>query len=183
MKTFKHLIGPIEAQFSTNEEDGKSYLEGYAVKYNLPTKSKRFDRKNGKPFHYMIASGAFDHILGNEESDVALVYNHDDSKIMARTTNGTLSLSSDEEGVMFKAEIADVSYARDVYKLIQRGDLSHMSFRVIFKESDLKDFTDDNGEPIRLVEKVEQFMEISVVLFPAFSNTSVIAASESEEEE
>jgi len=176
----------IDAKFAVKEEDGKRYIEGYAVRFGVPTKNPRPDFRNGKFFYYQVDSNAFTEVMAKveaREEDVALLYNHDDALVMASTNSGSLSFSVDEYGVFFKAEIADVSYADDVYKLIQRGDLSQMSFRATFKRDDLEEIEGSDGSPIRLIKNVERFMEVSVVLFPAFPETMAIAANEEESSE
>lgn len=182
MKKYNDFLGLTEASFAIVEEDDKKYMEGYAVRFGIKEKNMRKDRKTAELFYYMVDPGAFDQLLASEDLDVSLVYEHEAKLIMARTTSGTLELFKEEDGIRFKAEIAEVSYANDVYTLIQRGDLSEMSFKALFLDGeDTEDQTDESGAPIRVIKNVRRFLDVSVVTSPAFDQTSVIAAGEDEE--
>ena len=56
-------------------------------------------------FREIIAEGAFD---GRLEDDVRFLINHDGLPL-ARTTNGTLRLSTDERGLKYEAKVANTS--------------------------------------------------------------------------
>jgi HK97 family phage prohead protease len=60
--------------------------------------------------------------------DVRFLINHDPNLLLARTAAGTASLVEDDQGVMVEADMADVSYARDLAVSLERGDISQMSF-------------------------------------------------------
>ncbi len=63
----------------------------------------------------------------SETPDVRLLINHEGLPL-ARTKNGTLTLTEDDRGLFMDAEIADTSEGRDLYKLVERGDVDQMSF-------------------------------------------------------
>lgn len=98
--------------------------------------------------------------------DCRFLINHDANLLLARTTSSTLALSEDDEGGLAEADMADVSYARDLAVLIERGDLSQMSFG-FWVTSDswsgnlhrVREFDIDGGD-------------VSAVTFPAFPQTS-----------
>ncbi|KAB8167054.1 HK97 family phage prohead protease [Streptomyces sp. 3MP-14] len=60
--------------------------------------------------------------------DVRFLINHDPNLLLARTAAGTASLHEDDAGVMVEADMADVSYARDLAVSLERGDITQMSF-------------------------------------------------------
>lgn len=97
------------------------------------------------------------------------------SKVLGRTTNGTLKISEDERGAKFEImPAADISWHQDAMRSIQRGDVSEMSF--MFRAS--ADSWDDSNPDmaIRTVTQASLF-EISPVTFPAYPQTSVSTRS------
>jgi HK97 family phage prohead protease len=121
------------------------------------------------PFKEVIAPGAFRKTL-SETPDVRLLVNHEGLPL-ARTKNGTLTLSEDEIGLRFDAEIADTQEGRDIYTLVERGDVDQMSFafRVIRQK-----WNNDRTERM-LTEVSLADGDVSVVTYPAYTATTVEA--------
>jgi Escherichia/Staphylococcus phage prohead protease len=114
-----------------------------------------------------IAPGAFDRAV--TEDDVRFLVDHDPGKVLARTSNATLRLTSDKKGLGVDADMADVSYARDLVVLLERGDLGEMSFAFVpgtEEWSTLKDGTD-----LRRLVDFAQVLDVSCVAFPAYAGT------------
>ena len=132
-------------------------LEGYAALYDEETvvggQRERIER------------GAFD---GRLEDDVRLLFNHDNNMPFARTTNGTLKLTTDERGLYYKANIIDTQAGRDLYAMVQRGDVTQSSFAFSISERSF-----DDG--VMVIEKVGQLYDVSPVTYPAYEATSVVA--------
>lgn len=114
-----------------------------------------------------IVPGAFDRAI--TEDDVRFLVDHDPAKVLARMSNGTLRLATDKKGLNVDADMADVSYARDLAVLLERGDLGEMSFAFIpgtEEWSTLKDGTD-----LRRLVDFEEVLDVSAVAFPAYDGT------------
>lgn len=118
--------------------------------------------------------------------DVLLCVNHDLNKIaLARSKNGkgTMLFEVKEDGLHMRAQL-DVENnpeAAALYSAIQRGDISGMSF--MFRVND-EDWTDIESEvPTRTVRSISIVHEVSVVNFPAYTETSIHARSDSQENE
>jgi HK97 family phage prohead protease len=94
-------------------------ISGYAALYNSPSLPL--------PFTEVIRKGAFDATLRDGENKF-LYYAHDDSRILASLQGDTLTLSSDNTGLRFSADVADTEDGRTVITLAERGDLRGMSF-------------------------------------------------------
>lgn len=66
------------------------------------------------PYTEVVSAGAFDDTLNRADLDVPLVIAHDQTRRIARTTNGTLSLSADTTGLRVQATLDardhDVAY-------------------------------------------------------------------------
>ena len=138
--------------------DDSLVIEGYAANFEQRTDLGYFKEE--------IARGAFDDVL---DDDVRLLLNHEGAP-MARTTNGTLELSIDENGLKYRAALADTQDGRDLYKLIKRGDISQSSFAFTIGE---QEFSEDRS--VRRVLKVARLLDVSPVSFPAYASTSVAA--------
>ena len=142
-------------------EDGTMRLRGYAAVFNDPSVPM--------PFIETIAPGAFRKTL-SETPDVRLLINHEGLPL-ARTKNGTLTLMEDERGLFMDAVIADTNEGRDLYKLIERGDVDQMSFafRVIRQK-----YNEDRS--MRTLTEVSLADgDVSVVTYPAYPTTTVEA--------
>ncbi|MET9301777.1 HK97 family phage prohead protease [Micromonospora aurantiaca] len=81
------------------------------------------------PYNEVVSAGAFDATLKRVDLDVPLVLGHDQLRRIARTTNGTLDLSVDDDGLAVVARLdpADVDVAYIAPKL-RAGLIDEMSF-------------------------------------------------------
>lgn len=148
-------------------EDGTMRLSGYAAVFN--------DSSVPLPFVERIAPGAFRKTL-TETPDVRLLINHEGLPL-ARTKNGTLTLREDERGLWMDAVIADTQEGRDLYTLVERGDMDQMSFafRVIRQK-----WNETRTERL-LTELSLSDGDVSVVTYPAYPTTSVEARAHLQE--
>lgn len=155
------------------EKDGKKYIEGYAAVYEKKSKLL-YDWMDGH-FFEIIQRGAFDGILKDPNLDVIASYNHDYSKIIARTTSKTLELVSDERGLKYIIEVPDITYARDAYESIKRGDIFESSFTFqIEKQTWSKD---SEGIDLRTISEIRFLKEIAPVVWGAYADTKVATRS------
>jgi HK97 family phage prohead protease len=142
-------------------EDGVMRLSGYAAVFN--------DASVPLPFSERIAPGAFRKTL-SETPDVRLLINHEGLPL-ARTKNGTLTLSEDEVGLRFDADLPDTTEARDLWTLIQRGDVDQMSFAFrVIRQKWSADRTERTLTEVSLADG-----DVSVVTYPAYPTTTVEA--------
>lgn len=122
-------------------------------------------------FYETVDRAAFDDVL---EDDVRFLVNHDPNLLLARTTSGTLRLSTDKVGLVSEADMAPVSYARDLGILLDRGDISQMSFAFEVGEDHWEDVEDDDGNfvgELRTILRFKRLYDVSVVTYPAYAET------------
>jgi HK97 family phage prohead protease len=121
-------------------------------------------------FREIIAEGAFD---GRLEDDVRFLINHDGLPL-ARTTNGTLRLSTDERGLKYEAKVANTSLGRDLIELMRNGTINQSSFAFVVEDDswEVKD-----GMNIRTINKVSRLYDVSAVTYPAYEEASVALRS------
>jgi uncharacterized protein len=117
-----------------------------------------------------LAPSAFDKAL-TENHDVRCLMNHDANRLLARTANGSLELSTDAAGLAFRATIPDTSYGRDLKELVDQGLLTGMSFGFVPGE-DVWERTDD-GRRVRVHTSLKTLLDVSPVTFPAYEGTDV----------
>ncbi len=169
MKSQEEFEREIRAAYGDNVElrvmevraaEGERRISGYAATFN--------DVTDLGYFREQIATGAFE---GRTDDDVRLLINHTGVPL-ARTTNGTLRLSVDDDGLRYEAELADTQEGRDLYTLIQRGDISQSSFAF-----SIEDEKWDNKTNMRTVLKVGRLYDVSPVTYPAYATTTVNARS------
>src|SRR6185312_7946461 len=154
----------------TQSVDGKLY--GVGIRFSSPTQI-------GDPswgFREEFAAGVFTKTL--QERDTVLLDNHDQAKPIARKSAGTLRLDQSSTELRWDADPVDTTYARDAAANIKAKNYGGCSvgFRAI-KE----DWYDDDGNPsnasvgTRRVVREADLPELSVVTFPAYTDTSVSA--------
>lgn len=157
---------------ASNDEGKILHIEGYAAVFDDKTLLWE-SPYSGIKYYEQISRNAID---GNTDMhDVILRYNHSDSAlILARTSNSTLRLTTDEKGIKFDADIAPTTAGKDVYQLIKRGDISKMSFAF---SVDKEDWDTDNvaKTQTRTINHIDKVMDVSPVDFPAYDGTSVEA--------
>lgn len=117
----------IELRDAGENSDGTVHFSGYAS--ITDTGYEMYDMFG--PYTEMVTSGAFAESLARADLDVPLVLQHQDLRRIARTTNGSLILSEDENGLLVDApslDLADHDVAYIVPKL-RAGLIDEMSFK------------------------------------------------------
>jgi len=144
-------------------------VEGYAIVFEQPTVLWE-DPDTSKQYKEVISRGALD---GVDLSDVPFKYNHSDSfMIMARTRNKTLTLIPDEAGLKIIANLAPTTGGKDLYTLINRGDINKMSFAFYVASDEY-----DRITSTRRINKFGAIGDVSAVDAPAYEQTSLSARS------
>lgn len=147
------------------EQEGDTLrIGGYAARFN------ELSVLLWNEFRENIAPGAFARSL--DGGDIRALWNHDSNIVLGRTTNGSLRLWEDEQGLAFELELPPTQAARDCYELIRRGDVNQMSFGFTLRPDGDQWEYDENEQLIRTLLAVD-LMEISPVTFPAYPTTSV----------
>lgn len=155
----------VRPDFLAETKEGKHFLTGYAIKFGQRSK------KLGN-YYEVIDHKALD---GVDLTDVKALVDHDYSKVLGRTKANTLKLKVDNVGLWFEIELADTTYAVDLFKSIQRGDINECSFGFKIDETNRNSTTVerlDQNTYLRTVKKIKELREISIVSLPAYENTN-----------
>lgn len=157
----------IERRFFEMRTDGVRKIIGHAALFNSLSQDLG-------GFRETIAAGAFSESIKTD--DVRALFNHDPNYILGRTKSGTLELSEDEIGLAIKLSPPDTQFGRDLLNLIQRGDVSQMSFGFSVNE-DGSDWTAmPDGAVVRTLRSVKLW-DVSPVVYPAYLQTDIAVRS------
>ncbi|NIF02110.1 HK97 family phage prohead protease [Pantoea sp. Acro-805] len=143
-------------------------LVGYAVRWNS------LSEVIWGEFQEQFSPNAFSESLATG-SDVRALFEHNPLNLLGRTTSRTLLLEEDNIGLRFELTPPDTQLGRDVLTLVERGDLSGMSFG--FRA--LKDGWDTRKAPYLRTVSVAELTEITVTSMPAYSESAVEVAQRS----
>lgn len=161
------------AELRAEQDDQGVWIEGYPIVFNQETVI-------GGRCREMILPEAVDETLLR---DVALMVGHDFGMIplahsRRNNGNGTMHLTIDEHGVKMRAllDAENNPKAKEAYSAIKRGDISGMSFAFIVDGERWEEL--DTDMPLRIITRLSDIFEVSLVAFPAYAGTSVQAASE-----
>lgn len=153
----------LEIRSATLAADGENKkLVGYVVQWN-----KESEVLWGE-YVERFAPNAFSDSL-NSGKDVRALFEHDHTKLLGRTSSGTLMLEEDAVGLRFELSPPDTQLGRDLLVSVERGDIGGMSFgfRTIKNEWDF------SVEPnLRTVQQAE-LVEVTVTSIPAYPDSSL----------
>lgn len=156
----------MTTQFETREqpESGELVLSGYFIKFGVETE---------------LWPGYFEKVeragveAAIKDADIRALFNHDDSLVLGRTGNGTVTLSVDEVGLYGDIIInPDDPQAMGAYARVQRGDVTGCSFGFMPLKIDYQ--TREDGSHLDIIQELELF-EVSPCTFPAYPQTEIAA--------
>ena len=149
------------------QDNAKMIIEGYPIIFD----QEAYIDCGFDGWYEKVDRNAF---ANADMSDVALKYNHNDNKlILARTRNGSLTLTIDDHGVFMHAELIDTTEATDVYKMVRSGLLTEGSFAFTV--------TDDkeemlNGQLHRTITGIGKLFDVAICPNGAYGDLTEIYA-------
>ena len=138
-------------------------VDGYATTFDQPYLLYEID---GVQYFEKIARGALD---GADMSDVIMQYDHS-GKVMARLSNGTLSLEADAHGLKIRADLSKSAAAKELYEEIRNGLITKMSWAFTVAEDSY-----DRETHTRTITKIKKVYDVSAVSIPANGDTNISA--------
>jgi HK97 family phage prohead protease len=138
----------------TEGEDGQKTFSGYAALFNVPS--------DGMQFTEIIAPNAFTRTLkrvADGKKMISFLFGHDETRALATTASGRLSLTEDERGLKVEAKLdpADPDAASVISKLTYEARSMGMSFGFSIPKSG-----DVWNENVRTLNEINLF-EVSVL--------------------
>src|SRR5699024_7189924 len=171
-------IRAIETIKATDDE--QMTVEGYELRFN----------KLSNDLGGFVEEISPEALKEADLSDVRALIDHDSSKVLGRTTSETLELTVDDEGLYFRCQLPNTSYAKDLYENIRLGNINQCSFGFILDEDGDSFEKRDDGLFKRTLRKIKSLFDVSIVTYPAYDDTdvapalrSIEAIKESEQEE
>lgn len=129
-------------------------------------------------FKEQFSPTAFDRILARHKNDprgqvdVVGLFNHDDSQLLSRTTNGTLRLAKAATGLGAEMDLPDTQLGRDLGTLIRTKTLFGASFAFSVSQTGEQWTQDEKGNAVRTVTDANLY-DWSPVTRPAYPSSSV----------
>lgn len=157
----RSLVLPVEHRADAN---GKMTVTGYAAVFGEVADI-------GGWFKEVVARGAFTNTL--RTADVRAYFDHDTGRVLGRLSSGTLRCEEDDKGLRIEIDLPDTTDGRDVKTLVERGDVSGMSFRF---EAIRQEWDETVDPPKRTLLEVK-LGEVSIVSEPAYDGTTVALRS------
>ena len=161
-----------DATLHCGEED-KLELGGY-INVTERQSEMLFSKKRNKWFKETMKKGVFQRAI-NKASEIPLLLEHDWSKKLATTSNGSLELFEDNIGLRFKAEIKN----QDVYDKVKAGEINACSFGFKALHENIEGVNQRMEK--RYVDEIE-LLEVSLVQNPAYLGSLVETRAMLEEE-
>ncbi len=148
------------------------YVEGYATTYNQPY--ELYTDEYGVAHYEMIQAGA---LQGAEMADVVMLYDHD-SRVVARTTNGTLLLfPNDPAGLLVAADLSKSDFAQQIHGDIKAKLLTQMSWT--FEVAPGGEYY-DQANHTWVITKIRRVYEVAAVALPANEDTVIEARNKTQ---
>lgn len=152
-------------EFRADGEKGKLQFRGHAAVFDEWTE---IPSMFGGSFMERVARGAFRKVL-SDGADVRFLVNHDGLPL-ARTASGTMRLKEDTKGLLVDAELADTTLSRDLAVLLERRDISQMSFGFAVGKHEVE-HDEENDVVRRTITEFSALYDVSPVTFPAYEGT------------
>lgn len=146
------------------EQDGEFYVEGYASTF----KPYVLFSEDGIDYSEVIDRHAFDN---TDMSDVVFRIDHE-GPVYARTSNGLIELSVDDNGLFSRTNLGMTEGAKEVWRNVEIGNYPKMSFAFTVDKDEY-----DKDTHTRKVLSVKKLFDISAVSFPANPDTSLDVAT------
>lgn len=159
--------------FDFNAPADEMRIEGVPVVFDQPTVLATI---GGVEYREIIQSGALD---GTDMTDVVLVIDHQ-GKPGAKTKNNTLQLRVGADGLYMNADLSKNATGREMYEDVTNGFYDKMSFA--FTVAD-EVYVHEKDSSTRIIKRIKELFDVSVVTRPAYSQTSVMARSWAEAED
>jgi len=168
------ISGEIERRAFEVEIRAKTEAEGAQIDGTAAIYNHWSEDLGG--FREMVEPGFFDDVL---KSDVRALWNHNDDLVLGRTKAGTLTLEDTERGLNVHIRPPDTQMGRDAVTLIQRRDVTQMSFAFTVKAGGDEWTRNKDGSIKRVLKKggAARLYDVSPVTYPAYPQTSVHARS------
>lgn len=155
-------------ELETREQDGIRTIAGYVVKWGSKSSPMGYFRRYREEF----LQGAFTGTLAKD--DQLALFSHDFSKVLGRTSSGTLRLREDTIGLHMELDLPNNTLGSDVYESIRRRDIDGLSMGFRMEKQSVDESDLDNVTRSIVQAKL---VEVSPVALPAYPDSKVSTRS------
>jgi HK97 family phage prohead protease len=154
------------------DRDERKIVSGYASTFDEPY--TLFEDED-LIFNEVVDRSAFDN---TDMSDVIMQYNHE-GRVFARISNNTLTVTTDERGLLINANLGGTELGRQLYEEIEGGYTNKMSFGfTVDGEEERREEAQDGRLLItRIITSIRKLYDVSAVSIPANDATSISVRS------
>lgn len=161
-RTIRQLRSACSEFHTRADEAGDLYISGYFSVFNSV-----YELWPGAT--ESVAETAFDEALSD---DIRCLIDHETRLVLGRNKAGTLTLKTDSRGLWGEVKInRNDQDAMNLYERVKRGDVDQCSFGFDILEESFE----DRGDSVHWTIRKVKLYEVSVVTFPAYTDTSVSA--------
>ena len=151
--------------FEQQAEDAENYIvRGYASTFE----PYYMFEDDGVQFFERIAPTAFDDA---DMSDVVFLRDHT-GRVMARTKNGALNLSTDTHGLLTVTDLGLTQASKEMYEDIRTGNYTQMSFSFVVAKGG-EHYEEEARKVTRVIDRIAKLYDVSAVSFPANPGTDI----------
>ena len=150
---------------SLQSEESRT-IEGLAIVYEEESEVL-YEFLEGRAFREIVHKGAVTEEL-LRSSDVLALYEHDRTKLLARSTNGagSLQLTITDSGLLYRFDAPNTQLGNDTLELLRRGDLRSSSFLFGVNKGDTRWEKKEDGTWLRHIDHFSYIGDVSVVSPP-----------------
>lgn len=153
------------------QQEDEKRVTGYATTFDQPYK---LYGDGSFELWEVVDRNAFNN---TEMSDTIFQYNHE-GHVYARVKNNTLSVRSDEHGLLIDADLGGTEIGRQLYEEIKGGYTDKMSFGFTVRGDEWTDETRDGVQiSTRRITDIGKLYDVSAVSIPANNATSISVRS------
>ena len=157
---------PVMAVQRAEGGEGPSYrVRGYASTFEEPY--VLYEDFDDEQIYEVIDRHAFD---GADMGDVIMQYDHV-GMVLARTRNGSLTITIDEHGLLIEADLSLTQDSRRMWEAIAAGLVDRMSCCFVVEEEQY-----DKATHTSRILKIKKVYDVSAVSIPANPGTEISAA-------
>lgn len=175
-REYRKMMLAIETRTEGEEpEKEERTVSGYASTFEQPYTLYSDEYMT---YREVVDPSAFNN---TDMSDVIMQYDHE-GRVIARTSNNTLEVTPDEQGLFIRADLGGTELGRELYEEIRGGYTDKMSFGFTIDrtEETRTDLEDGKIDILRRILSVSKLYDVSAVSIPANGATSISVETRSQ---
>ena len=167
-REYRTMYLEVRNQDGAEDHEERKIVAGYASTFN---ETYVLYEDDDLIYQEQVDARAFDE---TDMADVIMQYNHE-GRVFARTSNETLRVAPDEEGLYIEADLGGTELGRQLYDEISGGYTNKMSFGfTVDKDEELRTESGDGRVMItRTITGIAKLYDVSAVSIPANNGTSI----------